>query len=171
MTFANGFCLYYNKETISPYHKCDIVFPSIELPLFHCNSVLHTFEICKLLYFQNYDKLFYATSIKLPKDCIKVGYDIPNYNKSSWNNVKFDIMYQIEYQKYLQNEAERIELLEPKYDNIEFVYANPLDTYWGIGLGEYANSAMHKDKWKGLNRHNEILQKVRANLIKYYETM
>ena len=80
-------------------------------------------------------------------------------------------MYQIEYQKYLQNEAARIELLEPKYDNIEFVYANPLDTYWGIGLGEYANAAMHKDKWKGLNRHNEILQKVRANLIKYYEIM
>ena len=74
MTFSNGFCLYYNKETISPYHKCDIIFPSIELPLFHCNSVLHAFELCKLLYFQNYDKLFYATSVKLPKDCIKFGY-------------------------------------------------------------------------------------------------
>ena len=115
--------------------------------------------------------MFYATSVKLPKDCIKFGYDIPNYNKSNWSNIKFDIMYQIEYQKYLQNEVERMELLKSKYDNIEFVYANPIDTYWGIGLGEYTNAAMHKDKWKGLNRHAEILQKVRTNIIKYYETM
>ena len=171
MTFANNFCLYYNKEVISPYYKCNILFPSVELPLFHCNSVLHAFEISKLIFFRNYDKLFYASTIKLPKDCIKIGYDTQNYDTNEWSSVKFNIMYQIEFQKYLQNDNLRQELLQSKYDNIEFVYANPLDKYWGIGLGEYSVAALNKSKWRGLNMHNDILQNVRKNILDQYSTM
>ena len=168
MTFANDFYLYYIKEIISPYYRCNILFPSIDMPFFKCNSTLHAFELSKVLFFQNYSKLDYAANIKLFKDCLKVGYDVQNFDKTKWDNVKFDIMYNIEYQKYMQNENLREELISSKYDNIEFVYANPLDSYWGIGLGEYTNAALNKSQWEGLNRHNEILQKVRTNIIDYY---
>lgn len=171
MTSTNNMVLYFNKEIFSPYYKCEILFPSIEIPWFKCNSVLHCFEISKLMFFHNYDRLFYASTLKLPKDCIRVGYEINNYNKQKWSEAKYDIMYQIEFQKYLQNENLQSELFSSKYDNIEFVYTNPLDAYWGIGVGEYTSMAVNKEKWKGQNKHGQIISKVRQDLIDYYDRM
>ena len=169
MTLTNDFCIYYDKEIFSPYYKCDIVFPSLELPLIKCTSVLQAFETCKLLYFENYDKLFFATSTKNPINQIQIGHKILNYDRNKWSSAKYDIMYQIELQKYLQNENLRTELLSEKYDNIEFVYANPLDNWWGTGLGEYTDMIKNKTEWRGKNMHGEILKNVRKNIIEYYK--
>ncbi len=166
MTIANNFLLYFNKEMFSPYYRCKIKFPSIELPLFTCNSVLHAFELSKLIFFGNYDKLFFAASMKFPKECIQAGYDIPNYNSVLWRNVKQSIMYQIEFQKYLQNKDLQMKLISDAYKDIEFVYTNPLDSFWGIGTGEYTSMALHKDQWNGKNIHGKIIKQVREDIIR-----
>ena len=52
MTFANDFYLYYIKEIISPYYRCNILFPSIDMPFFKCNSTYDCAlsDVIELLY-------------------------------------------------------------------------------------------------------------------------
>ncbi len=97
-----------------------------------------------------------ATNVK------KLGRQIKNYNNSTWNKIRYDVMKKGLIGKFTQNNDLKQKLL--KTGEKKLYEASKNDNIWGIGF--YADSAVHTDpSLYGQNLLGKCLMDVR-NLLK-----
>jgi len=53
-----------------------------------------------------------------------------------WATVKEEYMKRVQTYKFFQNKDLREKLLDKTYEGKEFIFADPVDTFWGIGFSE-----------------------------------
>lgn len=164
MEFKNN-TVYFDKDFLSPFYMTHFFYPNKETPLLFCNCSEQCFQAVKALMFKDYDALKSIMESKSAADLYTNGHEVVNYDKESWNRIKYDVMLNIELEKYKQNDALRKELLSKKFDDKTFAYCNVIDKYWGIGIGLYNVDKYNSKAWTGENNYGKILNTVR-NILK-----
>lgn len=104
---------------------------------------------------------------KNPKEIKALDKKVRNFNQELWDKAKYLIVLNGNYAKFSQNKEMRDFLLGTK-DKI-LVEANPLDTIWGIGLGEDNEKASNPNLWRGQNLLGFALMEVRDDLKNIYQ--
>lgn len=56
-------------------------------------------------------------------------------------------------------------LIDPKYDNLGFVFADKYDNFWGIGRGECDDGIDNPKNWNGENKLGKIITETRRCII------
>jgi ribA/ribD-fused uncharacterized protein len=104
---------------------------------------------------------------KDPMKIKKLGRKILNFHEEIWNKVKYSIVLNGNYNKFIQNDDLR-EFLISTGDNI-LVEASPYDKIWGIGMFSNDKSINNPLLWKGQNLLGFALMEVRDELIRVCE--
>lgn len=102
-----------------------------------------------------------------PKQMKALGKKVKGFDQVAWDKAKYSIVLNGSYYKFTQNEKMRDFLLSTE-DKI-LVEASPLDTIWGIGLGEDNAKAQHPSTWRGKNLLGFALMEVRDELKRLYQ--
>ena len=96
-----------------------------------------------------------------PMLCKMYGREVENYIEGEWEAVRYEIMRDVNLEKYRQNPDLCEKLLDPKFDGKTFVEASPYDRIWGVGL-EQDNPAIEDERnWKGRNLLGKAITEVR----------
>jgi len=140
----------------SNWYKCNFVYKNKNF-----SNTEQAFMYEKAMLFNDIETAEKILKTFNPKTAKDLGRSVKNFNDEVWNNNKFDIMYNVNYEKYKQNENLLKELL--KYEN--YVEASPYDTIWGIGMAADNPNINNPNNWKGSNLLGKVLDKVKCNLI------
>lgn len=99
---------------------------------------------------------------KTPKEAKDLGREVPNFNKTLWEQKIMSILYQGNKLKMTQNTALLKQFLS--YGNRTFVEASPYDKIYGIGMKENHPHATQPDKWRGQNLLGKALTQLSYDL-------
>lgn len=99
-----------------------------------------------------------------PKKIKALGRKVKGFDDAIWNKVKYSIVLNGNYHKFIQNPALKDFLLNTN-DKI-LVEASPLDDVWGIRMAESDENAHNPLKWRGQNLLGFALMEVRDVLQK-----
>ena len=104
-----------------------------------------------------------------PKNIKKLGREVKNFNKETWNRYKEFIVYQGNLLKFSSNEDLKEKLLST--GNKVLIETSPFDSVYGIGLDYYGRSLnkqqfdlFNVDDWQGSNLLGFALMQVRDEL-------
>jgi len=158
--------VFFYKDWLSNYQKTNFYYPDINLQIFNFTSTEQAFMYFKAIHFKDYEtaKKIYETRDN-PDACRKLGRLVKNYNDAEWDKIRYELFYDLNYQKYYQDSDLAKKLLDPKFDNKTFVEASPIDKIWGIVLDENNDLILNPKNWKGLNYLGEIITNVRKDII------
>lgn len=158
MIIKNNMLLFWGG-IFSQWFRANITIDGIT---FNCNEQYMMYK--KALLFGDYDVAKKVLKISDPKEQKKLGREVKNFNKNTWEAVCKDIVFRANWAKFTQNEDLYTDLMS--YDeNVIFVEASPKDKIWGIGLGENDPRAADKSQWLGTNWLGEAITNVRDSLI------
>ena len=115
----------------------------------------------KALLFEDYESCEAIIKSKDPREQKSLGRKIKNFNSEIWDLVKFEIVKNINFHKFNQNDSLKKQLLEE--DCEIFVEASPYDKIWGIGYAE--DSAMGNQANWGENLLGKILTEIRNEFL------
>lgn len=118
----------------------------------------------KALFFEDQETYEEILDAKTPEEAKKLGRQVKNYNDEEWSEVREEIMYTINYEKYAQNKDLRDFLLSEKFKNKKFVEGSPFDGVWGVKIDYRNESIDDENNWKGTNLLGKVLDRVRFNL-------
>lgn len=79
----------------------------------------------------------------------KLGRQVKNFDKNTWNKYSRRIVYKANYYKFTQNKDLQKKLL--KTGDKLIVEASPYDFVWGIGMSAKKAQYTPKEQWKGTN--------------------
>lgn len=87
---------------------------------------------------------------------------IRNYNDDEWHAVRYQIVKDLNRQKFAQNPH----LLQELLDTGGQILAEgaPYDKIWGVGLSTTSPQIQNPDQWKGLNLLGKLLMELREEL-------
>jgi len=117
----------------------------------------------KAMTFEDHETANKILKTESPKDAKDLGRLVKGYNDKIWEEVRYDYMFDVCMQKFLQNDKLKEKLLSCQ----NFVEASPYDTIWGIGMGENEPGIENPKNWKGLNLLGQVLDEVRDSIILY----
>jgi hypothetical protein len=92
-----------------------------------------------------------------------IGRTVKNFDPVLWDSEKLNIVTNISYWKFTQNE--KLKDLLIMTDGFELVEASPTDLVWGVGLAEDDPLILDKENWKGENLLGIALMKARSFII------
>lgn len=97
-----------------------------------------------------------------PKEAKSLGRKVKGFNEARWVEHRWEIVVQANQLKFQQNPKLGHFLLAtaPKV----LVEASPVDTIWGIGMAQNAESILDPSTWRGLNLLGFALMEVRDRL-------
>jgi len=101
-----------------------------------------------------------------PMECKKLGRSVKGYDDREWDKVRYQMMYEVNYERFSQDSCLRQLLLSSEYDEKMFVEASPYDSIWGIklGLGTPVHILDDEKNWNGQNLLGKVLTEVRQYL-------
>ncbi|HMV61545.1 MAG TPA: NADAR family protein, partial [Agitococcus sp.] len=99
-----------------------------------------------------------------PAEAKKLGRAVKNFNAEQWQQHSFDIVVQGNIAKFSQNVQLKDFLLTTGQRVL--VEASPLDTIWGIGLGQDNPKAQHPQKWHGENLLGFALMMTKEQIVR-----
>jgi ribA/ribD-fused uncharacterized protein len=136
--FWGGFC--------SQWAKCNIYDAELDVT-FNCAEQAMMAKKAQL--FDDVETFNKIMLEKNPREQKKLGRLIKDYKEEAWEDVRLNIVENINYLKFSQNMAwrELLLLLHGK----EIVEASPYDKIWGIGLAEHDERIFDKSQWLGRN--------------------
>jgi ribA/ribD-fused uncharacterized protein len=102
-----------------------------------------------------------------PKTMKSLGRKVRNFDPIIWEITRHSIVLNGNYHKFAQNKKMR-NILFGTGDRI-LVEASPMDTIWGIGLGENNADATKPSNWRGSNLLGFALMEVRDELRRVYQ--
>lgn len=137
---------------MSKFEMDDVEFNCAEQAMMYYKAILFNDD-------EAADKVMKATS---PREQKALGRSVKNFDQTVWESKREDIMFDILFAKFSQNEHLKDALLKTG-DRI-LVEASPYDRIWGIGLSEYDVRAADETKWQGLNLLGKTLNRVRETL-------
>ena len=117
----------------------------------------------KAMTFEDHETANKILKTESPKDAKDLGRLVKGYNDKIWEEVRYDYMFDVCMQKFLQNDKLKEKLLSCQ----NFVEASPYDVIWGIGMGENEPGIENPKNWKGLNLLGQVLDEVRDSIILY----
>lgn len=148
-------------KSISPFsnfHIAPVHFKGVD---FNCSEQAFMYQ--KALFFNDTSTAEKILKEKEPKKQKQLGREVALFNKEAWNDVSFQVMYEVCFEKFRQNEGLKKVLLLTI--GKELVKASPEDLRYGIGLTEDNPLIYQKSNWLGMNLLGQALDAVREDLI------
>jgi ribA/ribD-fused uncharacterized protein len=97
----------------------------------------HYYQAMKFLDKDIQDMVFYS---KGPGSAAKIGRDPNNPLREDWDEVKDDVMREVLYAKFTQNEDCKKTLLDTGHSYL--IEDSPVDYYWGIGAKKHGKNML-----------------------------
>lgn len=116
----------------------------------------------KAVFFKDFDTALKILNTTNPQEAKSLGRKVKYYNDVRWNQVREQIMYEVNIDKYENEELQKL-LLSTK--NLIIVESSPVDKIWGVGLSKEDPKILDEKNWNGLNLLGKVLMRVRE----YYE--
>lgn len=123
----------------------------------------------KALFFKDIDIFNKIMDIENPKKIKALGKKVKNFDQEAWDQIKYHIVFNGNYNKFSQNKKLKEYLLKDNNDII--VEASPYDRIWGIGLDEFNKNCNDPNKWRGQNLLGFSIMHVRDILRWTYNKM
>ncbi len=105
-----------------------------------------------------YTKIMNATH---PREHQKLGREVKFYKQDVWDKYKYEIVFNGNMARFIQNNDQLDFLLSTKGKLVE---ASPVDRVWGVGLSKDDPLILDEKNWKGENLLGKVLTSVRNNL-------
>lgn len=154
----NGYVLFWGG-CFSNFYPCKIVHEDKE---FNCSEQFFMWE--KALFFNDNDTANLILKAKTPKEAKKLGRQVKGFNDAEWSKGRENAMSIAVFKKFNQNDELLNELVDKKYDGLQFVEASPYDRIWGIGYDAEHAFDVNERMW-GQNLLGKIINEVREELI------
>ena len=132
------------KSCLSQWYEA-----SFEVEGISYKTAEHYMMVQKAKLFNDHDNLAKILACQTPAEAKKLGRAVKNFNGEQWQQHSFDIVVQGNMAKFGQNSQLKDFLLAT--GERVLVEASPLDTIWGIGLGQDNPKAQHPQTWRGEN--------------------
>ena len=145
--------VFFWSGVFSNWHPCIFTYKNIT---FNCSEQALMYE--KAMLFNDVNIANQILNAKLPKEQKNLGRKVNNYDDKIWSAQREQIMVDILYCKFSQNEKLKNKMLQ--YKDYNFVEASPYDIIWGIGLHEDDNLILNENNWRGQNLLGKCLDKV-----------
>lgn len=158
-TIENGYVLFWGG-CFSNFYPCKIVYKEHE---FNCSEQLFMWQ--KALYFNDNETAEEILEAKGPKEAKALGRKVKGFNNDEWSHGREYAMRVAVYEKFNQNDDLFNELVDEKYDGLQFVEASPVDRIWGIGYDVNRAFDVNENQW-GMNLLGKTINEVREDLIK-----
>lgn len=100
-----------------------------------------------------------------PLVCKHLGREVRGYDDEKWNEVRYNIMLEVNLARFQQCNYHRKKLLDPELDGKTFVEASPVDGIWGIKMGIKDEGILDSSNWKGQNLMGQVITDVRKRLM------
>jgi ribA/ribD-fused uncharacterized protein len=97
-----------------------------------------------------------------PNEIKGLGRKVRGFDEEIWNKVKYSIVVNGNYDKFMQNEKLKAYLLSTE-DKI-LVEASPYDNVWGIQMSENDEDIKNPELWRGENLLGFALMEVRNEI-------
>lgn len=167
MRITDDYVFFY-KDWLSNYQKTNFVFPSVYCPIFTFRTTEQAFMYFKALCFKDYKtaKEIYDNG-ENPDKCRQLGRKVMFYNDEVWSQIRYQLFYDLNFQKYSQDKKLKEKLLDKKFDGKIFVEASPIDRIWGVGLDENNPLIDDESNWRGKNYLGKIITEIRIKLKTY----
>ena len=110
------------------------------------------------------DQIVFAKilAVKHPKQVKALGREVVNFDESTWQKKRFDVVVAGNLAKFGQHKDLGQYLVNT--GNRVLVEASPYDKVWGIGMTKDDDHIQNPQQWKGLNLLGFALMKVRHEL-------
>lgn len=158
--------IYFWGEFPSNWYKCHFTIEDNGKTLHFFNSEQYFMYIKAITFGDNEIAEEILLKGKNPKVAKALGRKVKNYDDKVWNEKRYQVMVDANMLKYSQNEDLKKLLLNTTFEGKHFCEASPLDTIWGLGVGE-SEALDDQSNWKGQNLLGKVLDEVREKL--YYE--
>ena len=142
----------------SPFKTVNHIDPKLSVEFPNCETYM---MYHKAILFNDLDIADEILGTDDPKAVKALGRKVKGFDKSTWDEKKFEIVVNGNRQKFCQNETLKKLLLET--EGRELIEASPMDRIWGIGFGK-KNAPKNKHRW-GKNLLGKALMQVRAELL------
>lgn len=146
------------KSCLSQWYEASFVVEGVSY-----KTAEHYMMAQKAKLFNDHDNLAKILDSQTPAEAKQLGRMIKNFDAQVWENHRFDIVVQGNLAKFSQNPALKAFLLATGQRVL--VEASPLDTIWGIGLGQDNPKAQHPQTWLGENLLGFALMAARNTLM------
>jgi ribA/ribD-fused uncharacterized protein len=128
--------------------------------LFNCAEQYMMFQ--KAMYFNDIKTATKIMGTHDPRTQQELGRAVTGFDRLKWDAVCQQIVCNGNMHKFSQSEELKAKLI--KTGTRTLVEASPIDTIWGVGLGENDPLILDEDNWKGTNFLGECLMKTRIML-------
>lgn len=142
---------------LSNWYTCEFEYKGIK---FHNSEQAFMWE--KAMFFGDEETAAKILKTPNPRENKRLGRTVKNFDRDMWLKRGYDVMREVCFQKFSQNEELKTTLLSTG-DKI-IVEASPEDVIWGIGLYHNNDDVLDESKWKGLNLLGKALGEVREAL-------
>ena len=146
----------YKNEEFSNWYPKDFIIEGIKY-----NCVEQYMMAKKAILFGDIDIYQKIMASADPGECKNIGNLVSNFDPSTWDSCKREIVFNANYAKFTQN-PDLMSKLKDTGDAV-LAEASPLDKIWGIGMTADDPDARYPDKWKGENILGSILMELRQN--------
>lgn len=127
-----------------------------------CKTAEHWMMAEKARLFNDEDSRQQIITSDTPAEAKKKGRLIRDFDPTTWDKEKFDIVVLGNFHKFSKNTQLASFLLDT--GNKVIVEASPLDNIWGIGMAANDPSVLDPKRWKGENLLGYALMEVRDKL-------
>lgn len=149
--------IYFWGSIFSNFHPIDFIHQNNEF----ANSE-QAFMWRKAVFFKDFDTALKILETTNPQEAKSLGRKVKYYDDIKWNQIREQIMYEVNIDKYENKELQKLLL---STNNLIIVESSPVDKIWGVGLSKEDPRILDENNWKGLNLLGKVLMKVRE----YYE--
>ncbi len=154
----------------SQWYPCYFEIDDVE---YNCAEQFMMAEKARL--FQDWDTLEMIMDSESPATQKALGRAVDGFEEARWQSddthndqpVCWNIVWRGNVAKFSQNDYLYEILCETSGTTL--VEASPVDTIWGIGLGQEDPRCHHREAWRGMNWLGEVLTEVREYLKKHPE--
>lgn len=162
--------VFFYKEWPSNFKRCSFTYTSHidngtrrkKTETFFCTEQAFMWE--KANYFGDIRTADAILTAATPMDAKSLGRQVKPFDNEKWTKVRYNIMIQVNLEKYRQNPDLLEKLLDPRLDGKTFVEASPVDGIWGILMPMGANGIDDEANWRGQNLLGKAITTVRKML-------
>lgn len=127
---------------------------------YKCMEQYMMFEKARLFQDREIEQLIMNCNV--PKEIKSLGRKVKNFDETIWNEVKYTIVVNGNYYKFMGNSKLRKFLLSTQEKIL--VEASPYDAIWGIKMDERDLNSLFPEKWQGENLLGFALMEVRNEI-------
>jgi ribA/ribD-fused uncharacterized protein len=149
--------IYFWGSIFSNFHPIDFIHQNNKF----ANSE-QAFMWRKAIFFKDFEIALKILNTTNPQEAKSLGRKVKYYDDIKWNQIREQIMYEVNIDKYKDEKLQGI-LLSTK--NLIIVESSPVDKIWGVGLSKEDPRILDEKNWNGLNLLGKVLMRVRE----YYE--